>query len=220
MTDSNPDLHGKVAFITGSARRIFRCVPLLDDHVYQIVEFENPLELPLLAGPVRAYRGGDYVVTAPLMTTPPGKAPFPTPGKTPAPGTAPTNPAAVSGASREKRLHGAYVTESEIKLVVEFLKKTSSVQQKESIFKTFQSKSTQQIDSDPLFNEAVEIVVTSGQASISMLQRRLRVGHSRAARLIDMMEQEGFVGPFEGSKPREILIQKEELESILNGVNT
>ncbi len=59
---------------TGSARRVFRSVPLLDDHVYQIVEFENPLELPLLAGPVRAYRGGDYVVTAPLMTTPPGKA--------------------------------------------------------------------------------------------------------------------------------------------------
>jgi S-DNA-T family DNA segregation ATPase FtsK/SpoIIIE len=124
------------------------------------------------------------------------------------------------GASREKRLHGAFVSESEIKLVVEFLKKTSTVQQQESIFKSFQSKPVQQVDSDPLFNDAIEIVVTSGQASISMLQRRLRVGHSRAARLIDMMEQEGIVGPFEGSKPREILIQKEELESILNGVNT
>ena len=57
----------------GQVRRIFRCVPLVDDSVYQVAEFENPLELPLLAGPVRVYRGGDYVVTAPLWTTPPGK---------------------------------------------------------------------------------------------------------------------------------------------------
>ena len=57
----------------GSVRRLFRCVPLLDDHVYQVAEFENPLEIPLLAGPVRVYLGGDYVVTSPLMTTPPGK---------------------------------------------------------------------------------------------------------------------------------------------------
>ena len=125
------------------------------------------------------------------------------------------------GSSREKRVHGAYVSETEIKLIVEFLKKSNPrTDVKESIFKICQPTQSHDIDSDELFNEAVEIVVTSGQASISMLQRRLRVGHSRAARLIDMMEQEGIVGPFEGSKPRAILVQKEDLESFLNKVNS
>ena len=61
---------------------------------------------------------------------------------------------------------------------------------------------------DPVFDEAVEIVVSSGQASVSMLQRRLKLGYSRAARLVDQMEERGIVGPFEGSKPRAVLITK------------
>jgi len=124
------------------------------------------------------------------------------------------------GASREKRVHGAFVSENEIKLLVQFLKKSVPPRKKESIFKIYQPKQTQEHENDELYNEAVEIVVLTGQASISMLQRRLRVGHSRAARLIDMMEQAGIVGPFEGSKPRKILIEKEELESLLNSVHT
>jgi S-DNA-T family DNA segregation ATPase FtsK/SpoIIIE len=61
-------------------------------------------------------------------------------------------------------------------------------------------------DDDPLFDEAVQVVLETGQASISMVQRRLRVGYTRAARLIDMMELRGIVGPHEGSKAREILV--------------
>ena len=63
-------------------------------------------------------------------------------------------------------------------------------------------------EEDELFDEAVEIVVSSGQASVSMLQRRLKLGYSRAARLVDQMEERGIVGPFEGSKPRQVLITK------------
>ena len=63
---------------------------------------------------------------------------------------------------------------------------------------------------DEKFDEAVEIVIESGQASTSMLQRRLKLGYSRAARLVDEMEERGIVGPYEGSKPRAVLITKQE----------
>ena len=61
---------------------------------------------------------------------------------------------------------------------------------------------------DELFNDAVEVVLETGQASVSMLQRRLKLGYSRAARLVDQMEEHGIVGPFEGSKPRQLLIDR------------
>mgnify|MGYP000920436267 FL=1 len=63
-----------------------------------------------------------------------------------------------------------------------------------------------ELEDDPLFEDAVRIVLETGQASISMVQRRLRVGYTRAARLIDMMELKGIVGPHTGSKAREILV--------------
>ena len=61
---------------------------------------------------------------------------------------------------------------------------------------------------DELINAAAEVVVETGQASVSMLQRRLKLGYARAARLVDQMEERGYVGPFEGSKPRQLLIDK------------
>ncbi|PJC48941.1 MAG: hypothetical protein CO035_00870, partial [Candidatus Omnitrophica bacterium CG_4_9_14_0_2_um_filter_42_8] len=61
---------------------------------------------------------------------------------------------------------------------------------------------------DEFFDEAVQMVLETGQASVSMLQRRLRLGYTRAARIVDAMEEEGIIGPFRGSKPREILIQE------------
>jgi S-DNA-T family DNA segregation ATPase FtsK/SpoIIIE len=67
---------------------------------------------------------------------------------------------------------------------------------------------------DELLPQAVEIAVEIGQASISLLQRRLRVGYNRAARLIDAMEERGIIGGYEGSKPRQVLISKEELEGM------
>jgi S-DNA-T family DNA segregation ATPase FtsK/SpoIIIE len=63
---------------------------------------------------------------------------------------------------------------------------------------------------DKLYEEAVNIVIQTGQASVSLLQRRLGIGYTRAARLIDMMEEDGIVGPYQGSKPREILVDREE----------
>jgi len=62
---------------------------------------------------------------------------------------------------------------------------------------------------DELYEEAVRVVMESNQASVSILQRRLRLGYTRAARIIDMMEQEGLVGPYEGSKPRKILVDRQ-----------
>ena len=69
-------------------------------------------------------------------------------------------------------------------------------------------------DRDDLFDEAVRLVVQSGQASTSMLQRRFRIGFSRAGRLVDMMERDGIVGPADGSKPREILVAKDYYETV------
>ena len=66
-------------------------------------------------------------------------------------------------------------------------------------------------DGDSMLDEAIECVVEAGQASTSLLQRRLRLGYARAARIIDQMEERGIVGPYEGSKPRQVLISKEQL---------
>jgi S-DNA-T family DNA segregation ATPase FtsK/SpoIIIE len=66
--------------------------------------------------------------------------------------------------------------------------------------------------------DAAHLVAQTGSASVSMLQRRLRVGYTRAGRLIDMLERRGIVGPWEGSKPRQILISKDELERVLDGL--
>jgi S-DNA-T family DNA segregation ATPase FtsK/SpoIIIE len=71
-------------------------------------------------------------------------------------------------------------------------------------------------DRDDLFDEAVRFVVQSGQASTSMLQRRFRIGFSRAGRLVDMMERDGIIGPADGSKPREILVPADYYETVDN----
>ena len=72
-------------------------------------------------------------------------------------------------------------------------------------------------DTDELFSAAVEVILETGQASVSMLQRRLKLGYSRAARLVDQMEERGIVGPFEGSKPRQLLISKERWQQMKQG---
>ena len=69
---------------------------------------------------------------------------------------------------------------------------------------------------DGLLPEAIDLVVRSGQASVSMLQRRFRIGYNRAARIIDMMEARGIIGPQDGSRPRQVLMSEEELESLEN----
>ncbi|MFA6131283.1 MAG: DNA translocase FtsK 4TM domain-containing protein [Patescibacteria group bacterium] len=116
--------------------------------------------------------------------------------------------------SKPKRLQGAYVSDEEIERVVKFLKAegepdynyqvTEDVRTGGSVFSSE--------DSDPLLEEAIQIVLESGKASTSFLQRRMRIGYSRAARIIDLMEQVGVVGEGQGAKPRDILVDHWPLE--------
>ncbi|GIM47863.1 DNA translocase FtsK [Collibacillus ludicampi] len=115
------------------------------------------------------------------------------------------------GESKPIRVQGAFLSDAEVERVVSFVKNQQqepsytldlSVPQEENAAKDE--------DIDPLFYEALKLVVESEQASVSMIQRRLKVGYARAARLIDQMEERGYVGPFEGSRPREVLLTKEQ----------
>ncbi|MEN3189438.1 MAG: DNA translocase FtsK [Atribacterota bacterium] len=119
------------------------------------------------------------------------------------------------GASKPIRAQGAFVVEKEIKKVVSFLQKNSpSPAYEQEVLEFKKSKSTyreaDEEEEDELFNDAVSIIINSKQASISILQRKLRIGYTRAARLIDLMEKRGIVGPYDGRNPRKILISNEE----------
>jgi S-DNA-T family DNA segregation ATPase FtsK/SpoIIIE len=111
--------------------------------------------------------------------------------------------------SRFIRLHGPYISEQESARLASFLRKQGKPTYDETI--TVEEKGTVDgvdLEKDDLYDEAARIVVQSGQASISYLQRRLRIGFSRAARLVDVMELEGLVSPAAGGKPREVLVDK------------
>ena len=123
-----------------------------------------------------------------------------------------------SGSARVHRLHAPYVTEKEIEAVVEFWKAQGQAQYQEKFLEIpkedregsaaggdGESGETNADDNDPLFNDAVRLVIEFGKASTSLLQRRLRIGYGRAAHLIDHMERDGIVGAADGPKPREVL---------------
>ncbi|HVW88965.1 MAG TPA: DNA translocase FtsK [Gaiellaceae bacterium] len=124
------------------------------------------------------------------------------------------------GTSRLQRVQGAFVTEEEIAMIVE----QTRVQREQEVDETFlelpqvfADDSTDESgefdpDEDPLLDKAIEIVVTAQTASVSLLQRRLRVGYTRAGRLIDMLERRGIISPYEGSKPRRVLVSEADLE--------
>src|SRR5437867_3898926 len=119
------------------------------------------------------------------------------------------------GSARLLRIHGAYVTEPEIARLTSYLRKTGRPAYDDSVGKTERAAETAEVDDkDELFEEAARFVVSNGQASTSMLQRRFRIGFSRAGRLVDMMEREGIVGPADGSKPREILVAPDYYETV------
>jgi S-DNA-T family DNA segregation ATPase FtsK/SpoIIIE len=119
------------------------------------------------------------------------------------------------GSARLIRIHGAYVTEHEIARLTSFLRKQGQPTYDHSVGRPEKPQEAAEItDRDELFDEAVRFVVQSGQASTSMLQRRFRVGFSRAGRLIDMMERDGIIGPADGSKPREILVPRDYYETV------
>lgn len=115
--------------------------------------------------------------------------------------------------SKPLRVQGAFVSDSEVESVVNFLKTNNESDYDEEIIDVVQNSAELKTDfNDELLPEAIKMVVEEGQASISLLQRRLRIGYARAARLIDEMEARGIVGGFEGSKPRKVLITEEDLE--------
>jgi S-DNA-T family DNA segregation ATPase FtsK/SpoIIIE len=117
--------------------------------------------------------------------------------------------------SRFVRLHGPYISEQESARLASFLRKQGKPTYDTTV--TADEKGAQEaieFEKDELYDEAARIVVSSGQASISYLQRRLRIGFSRAARLVDMMEADGLVSAATGGKPREVLVKKDYFEEV------
>ena len=119
-----------------------------------------------------------------------------------------------SGSARVHRLHAPFVTEKEIAAVVEFWKSQGAAEYEQKFLEAPKeeraagesgSSEVGEDDNDPLFNDAVRLVIEFGKASTSLLQRRLRIGYGRAAHLIDLMERDGIVGAADGPKPRELL---------------
>ncbi len=117
------------------------------------------------------------------------------------------------GTSTLKRIHGAFISEKETEDIVEFWKKQGGSTYDESVVEEIELEQNGDSDYgdedyDERYDEAVAIVTEAGQASISMVQRRLRVGYNRAARMIERMEKEGVVGPADGAKPRQIIVRE------------
>ncbi|OGD10357.1 MAG: hypothetical protein A2Y86_04125 [Candidatus Aminicenantes bacterium RBG_13_62_12] len=111
---------------------------------------------------------------------------------------------------RITRLHCAFISMPEVRRLVKFVKEQGAPEYDEKIIRVLKSTSDHDWgdlgEKDELYDKAVEVILNAGQASVSFLQRRLKLGYARAARIIDQMEQEGILGPGEGSKPREILV--------------
>lgn len=114
------------------------------------------------------------------------------------------------GVSRIMRIHGAYISEEEVKRVTDFLRDQMKPDYDTTILSGVAEEETNEgeIELDEKYDSAVDFVIQSGQASISMLQRKLRVGYNRAARMIEAMEKEGIVGPSDGVRPREVFGRK------------
>ncbi|HYR03496.1 MAG TPA: FtsK/SpoIIIE domain-containing protein, partial [Syntrophobacteria bacterium] len=114
------------------------------------------------------------------------------------------------GTAKLQRIHGAYVSEMEIRRITEFLRKQRKPSYDETVLEYQERAENGEADAeqDEKYDEAVSLVMETRQASISMLQRRLRVGYNRAARMIEMMERQGLVTPTDGTRPREVLPPK------------
>ncbi len=134
------------------------------------------------------------------------------------------------GAPKPTRIQGTFVRDEEISRVLDFIKQSGTVQYDEAMIEAMEKHAIQdgkkgssgadadeEPDSDPMFKQAVEVVIDAGQASTSLLQRRCKLGYARAARIMDEMEQKGVIGPYEGAKPRAVLISRQQwLEMQMN----
>jgi S-DNA-T family DNA segregation ATPase FtsK/SpoIIIE len=130
------------------------------------------------------------------------------------------------GTSRLQRVQGAYVSEEEVALIVEQCRAQREQVLDESLLEAPEPVDGVQVvegdeefdpDEDPLLERAIEIVVQTQTASVSLLQRRLRVGYTRAGRLVDMLERRGIISGYEGSKPRRVLVEESDLPTVLAG---
>ena len=124
------------------------------------------------------------------------------------------------GESKPVRVQGSFVSDSEIESVVDFIKEHNEVKYNENVIETLEKAGAPQVtnsdedDCDELLMEAIELAVNMGQVSASMIQRKFKVGYARAGRIVDQMEERGIISGHEGSKPRQVLISKEEWEEM------
>ena len=138
------------------------------------------------------------------------------------------------GQGKPKRVQGCFITDDEVQEVVSFVKASSEAEYSDTVMAEIDKKAaesgksgsgssgsaaaeTDGSDGDEMLPAAVDVILETGQASVSMLQRRLKLGYARAARIMDEMEERGIVGPFEGSKPRQLLITREQWQAIKDG---
>ncbi len=137
------------------------------------------------------------------------------------------------GSGKPLRVQGCFVTDTEVEAVASYVKENYVSDYNQQVLEEIERKAQQtgksksaasdpepseeELEGDELLPAAVEVILETGQASVSMLQRRLKLGYARAARIVDEMEEKGYVGPFQGSKPRSILITKEKWEAMQDG---
>ncbi len=139
------------------------------------------------------------------------------------------------GNGKPKRVQGCFVSDPEVEAVASFVKENFTTTYDQQVMEEIERKAAQtgnkspavadaesnvdEMSGDEMLPAAVDVILETGQASVSMLQRRLKLGYARAARIVDEMEERGIVGPFQGSKPREILITKDQWEAMRSGQN-
>lgn len=137
------------------------------------------------------------------------------------------------GCGKPKRVQGCFVSDSEVEAVANYVKENYTTSYDQDVMEEIERKAAQtgskssaapdlepsqeELAGDEMLPAAVDVIMETGQASVSMLQRRLKLGYARAARIVDEMEEKGIVGPFQGSKPRSILITKEQWELMRSG---
>jgi S-DNA-T family DNA segregation ATPase FtsK/SpoIIIE len=137
------------------------------------------------------------------------------------------------GTGKPQRVQGCFVTDKEVEDVATYIKEHYLTNYDQSVMEEIEKKAVQtgnskgsaadpepnaeELDGDEMLPQAVDVILETGQASVSMLQRRLKLGYARAARIVDEMEEKGIVGPFQGSKPRAILITKAQWEAMRSG---
>ena len=135
-----------------------------------------------------------------------------------------------SGAPKPTRIQGAFISDKEVEKIVDFVKNNGEATYNDEIIKQIENANStdkeidaadEDDDTDPLLMDAIEVVVETGQASTSFIQRRFKVGYARAGRIIDQMEERGIISGFQGSKPREVLMSKERWEELkMSGNNS